>query len=544
MPPELNRVQEMFEDFNRLRSDRGNFESHWKEIAERVIPAHRQLFTAFGATKTKGERRTEFIFDSTPMLALGKFASILDSLLTPRNQTWHKLKASDPELNKIREVKLWFADTTRRLFKHRYAPKANFSSQNQKVFKSLGAYGTASMFIDPLDGGRDGELGLRYKNIHLGETFFRENHQGIIDTVYRHFPLTAKKAIEKWGDRVPDAVKNSKDPSREFFFLHRVEPNLNRDPSRLDFRGMLFSSMIASEEGKVLLEEGGFRSFPYAAPRYDQHSGETYGRSPAMDALPSIKTLNEEKKTVLKQGHRTVDPVLLAHDDGVIDQFSLRPGALNFGGVSAEGKTLVQTLPVGRVDIGKDLMDDERETINDFFLVTLFQILTDTPTMTATEVIERTKEKGILLAPTVGRQQSEYLGPLIERELDVLSQQRLLAPMPGVLLEAQGDYTVEYDSPLSRAQRAEEAGGLMRSVETALTIVNTTKDPAPLDHFNWDVVIPEISAIHGVPPKWLRSAQEIQAIREGRSQQQQTQEAAQLAPGAAAMTKAIAVASK
>lgn len=43
-------------------------------------------------------------------------------------------------------------------------------------------------------------------------------------------------------------------------------------------------------------------------------------------------------------------------------------------------------------------------------LVTLFQILTETPQMTAAEVVERTNEKGILLAPTVGRQQSEYLG--------------------------------------------------------------------------------------------------------------------------------------
>ena len=35
--------------------------------------------------------------------------------------------------------------------------------------------------------------------------------------------------------------------------------------------------------------------------------------------------------------------------------------------------------------------------INDAFLVTLFQILTETPEMTATEVIERTREKGALL---------------------------------------------------------------------------------------------------------------------------------------------------
>jgi hypothetical protein len=142
-----------------------------------------------------------------------------------------------------------------------------------------------------------------------------------------------------------------------------------------------------------------------------------------MLVLPSLKVLNEEKKTVLKQGHRVVDPVLLAHDDGVLDNFSMRGGALNYGGVTAEGRPLVHTLPTGNIAIGKELMDDERMVINDAFLVTLFQILTETPEMTATEVIERTREKGALLSPTMGRQQSEYIGPMIEREVDLLMQQ-------------------------------------------------------------------------------------------------------------------------
>ncbi len=34
--------------------------------------------------------------------------------------------------------------------------------------------------------------------------------------------------------------------------------------------------------------------------------------------------------------------------------------------------------------------------------------------------MERIKEKGILLAPTTGRLQSEYLGAQIEREVDLM----------------------------------------------------------------------------------------------------------------------------
>ena len=136
------------------------------------------------------------------------------------------------------------------------------------------------------------------------------------------------------------------------------------------------------------------------------------------------------------------------------------------------------------------MMEHEAALINDAFLVTLFQILTETPQMTATEVIERTNEKGILLAPTIGRQQSEYLGPLIDRELDVLAAQNLLPPMPPRLREAQGEYEVRYDSPLARAQRAQEAAGFIRTVETVKELVNITQDTSLLDPFDFLTAIP------------------------------------------------------
>lgn len=533
---------EIIRDQGVLAGDRGNFESHWQEIAERVIPAHSRMFQNSMGQQTKGDKRNEKIFDSTASQALNRFGAILDSLLTPRNQSWHRIKPSDPSLMKNRRVRLWFEDANGLLLKYRYAPKANFSSQNQKNYKSLGAYGTSAMFIDELED----EPGLRYKSVHLSQCYLRENHQGIIDSVHRYFPLSARQAFQKWGEKCPERLVSAlkTNPETPFFFIHCVKANHEYDPRRLDAKGKPWASYYVSVESQKLMQRGGYTSFPYAVSRYDQEGDEVYGRSPAMDVLPAIKTLNEEKKTVLKQGHRIVDPVLLAFDDGVIDGFSLKPGALNPGGVSADGRALVQALPVGNIAIGKELMDDERSVINDAFLVTLFQILAETPTMTATEVLERTREKGILLAPTVGRQQSEYLGPMIERELDVLARQGLLPPMPQELLEAQGEYSIEYDSPLSRAQRAEEAAGLMRSVEMALNIVNVTQNPEPLDLYDWDVIMPEISEINGVPARWMKDLKAVQALREGRAQQQQQQQLIQAAPGAAAMIKATAAAKK
>ena len=77
-----------------------------------------------------------------------------------------------------------------------------------------------------------------------------------------------------------------------------------------------------------------------------------------------------------------------------------------------DGKKMIDVLPTGNIVVGEKMMDIEKAIIHDAFLVTLFQILIDTPQMTATEVLQRAQEKGMLLAPTAGRMQAEFLGQL------------------------------------------------------------------------------------------------------------------------------------
>jgi len=521
---------------------RGNWASHWTEIAQRIFPMESWLFQNFSQLNQMGDKRNFEVYDSTGVVALQRFGAILDSLLTPRDQFWHQLRASDDDINKDRAVKLWFENTTKKLFHYRYAPNANFASQNQGQYLSLGAYGTGLNFIDDFAGRK----GIRYKHVHLGECYLQENHQGLIDSVCRHFMLTARQAYIWFGDSCPENITSimNRFPERQFFFLHWVKPRLDQDPERKDYKGMPFVSYYVSIEGRKLCwpkggyKEGGYRTFPYAVSRYFQAPNETYGRSPAMDILPALKTLNEQKKTMLKQGHRVTDPVLLAANDGIIDGFSLLPGAINAGGISEDGRLLVQPLPTGNVQAGKELMDDERNLINDTFLISLFQVLTENPEMTATEVLERTREKGILLAPTIGRQQSEYLGPMIDRELDILSRQGLIDPMPGLLKEAKGEYKIIYDSPISRTMKAEWAAGAQRTVEALMAVANATGDNSYLDYIDFDKAAPEMAEIFGTPQAWIRSAKDVMKIKVMRAKQQQVEQAIQAAPAAAAMVKA------
>lgn len=529
--------------YDRLVGARGNWENTWDQIAKVVWPSQSRLFSAGGVPiQTQGELRNDEVYDATATHALNKFASILDSWLTPMGSIWSKVVPSDIYLMKDRQTRLWFEELNQVLFKVRYAPRSNFVAQNQLVYKGLGAYGTGSLFIDDLILKKK-KAGFRYKNIHLSDIYVQENHQGQIDTVYRRIWMEARQIMQEWQNvpsKVSEAAKNT--PEKQFLIIHCVKPRGEEggyDPARGDYKGMEFASYYVLKDERFVLEDGGFDTFPYACSRYEQVPGEVYGRSPAMDAMPAIRTLQEQKKTILTQGHLAVSPALLAYDDGVMDTLGIKPGFTNWGGVNEDGRPLVHALPVGNIAIGKDLMDDERNDIKEPFLVTLFQILEENPQMTATEVMERVKEKGILTAPTMGRQYSEYHGPMIDREISLAMQQKLMkTPFPQALIEAKGEYRIEYESPMSRMQRAEEASGFMRSVETSITVATQTGNPEPLDHWNWDVIVPEVADINGVPARWRNDPAKIQAIRENRAQQAAAAQETEAAPGNAAMINA------
>lgn len=526
---------EVYHDFQRARRDRLNWEGYWERIARVVWPDMRNTFQ--NSHRTKGQENTFQQVDATPQIALSRFRAIMASLLTPESQKWHSVRASIPELNKQRRVAEWFEIVNDTLFQYRLSRLSGFKPQSSSCWAGVGAFGTAALFVDKLDGAR----GLRYKAIHAGELFLRENHQGRVDTVFRLFRLTGRQAKQRWKDlpkALEDAIRTN--PEQEHEFVHRVRPNVSFDPEALDDRSMAFESVYLSVTGKEVLETGGFQTMPYPTSRHEIAPNEVYGRSPAMLALNAINTLNAQKRVVLTQGHRAANPIILSSDDGLLDQISLRPGAIITGAVNQEGDALVQPFPTGDVNLGRDMMEDERAIINDAFLVNLFQILVQTSDrMTATEVLERAQEKGMLLAPSIGAQH-EFLGDMIDREINVLSQQGLLPPLPPELAEVEDQYTVEFDNPVTRSARSGEVAGLFRVLETVVPIINVTQDPGILDYIKLEEAMPDIMQISGTPLRWTATLEEVQQIRQSRAQQQERQQQAQEAPGQAALLKAAA----
>jgi|3_EtaG_2_1085321.scaffolds.fasta_scaffold00153_40 hypothetical protein len=513
----VDNIDEIFKRYEGMKRERGVWESHWEEISERCLPRS----SLFVGHRTGGDKRTEKLYDATAALALERFASAVESLLTPRGARWHTLRATDKTLDADYDVRLWFDTVEDMLFQQRYSPKANFASQMHEGYISLGAFGTGTLFV-----GEDKIAGMHYRAVHLGDIFIAEDEHGKIDTVFREFNVAARQVMRMFPDAnlSADLKKIVEDkPDTRVDILHVVMPRSDRDPTsrRTDQRPWLSNYYEVKE--KHLLEEGGEEELPYIMSRYVTGPREVYGRSPAMLVLPEIKMINEMSKTVIKAGQKVVDPPLIIADDGVILPVDLTPGGATFARLDGRGQAPIQPLLTGgRVDIGLEMMDQRRRVINDAFLVTLFQILVETPQMTATEVLQRAQEKGALLAPTVGRQQSETLGPLVEREIAILARQGILPPPPPLLEEAEGEFEIEYVSPLSRALKAEEGVGILRTLEMVQPIAAV--DPGVMDNFDTDEITRILSDTNGAPKRILRRIEEVQQMREARQQMNSAQQ--------------------
>lgn len=538
--------------YEQAKSIRSVEENDWRMAAAYCLPSHYSAWQTDGPASyhqnNAAARRVQY--DTTGTRSLPKYVSILERIATPVGQRWHGLMPSDVRLRKNRRVKAYFDALQDLLFKMRYDPKAWFRTASSEMYTSMGVYGNGPMYIGQRRQTPVSRLpGFRYIACPMRDVFFLVDDDGEVVAVFRRFWLNVRQFKQKFPDTPfpsqmqSEAAKPVPNEQQYFEFVHYVTMRgSDHDPQALDARRHpIVGSYICVKSQEYVGDETGFRSMPYRIPRTATIAGNPYGISPAVSVLAALGGASTVKKTYLKQGNKAVDPVLLAYDDGVLNgEVDLRPGAVNYGGVDKQGRPLIHPLATGNFRVAETLLADERRDIEDSFFVTLFQILNDTPEMTATEVMERVAEKASLLSPTMGRLQSEFLGPCIEREIDMLDEMGLLPQMPPELIEAKGEYEVVYTSPLAKGQYAEEVSGFMRAVEMALGVANATQDPSHLDHFDFDTAIPEISDYMAVPARWTNDPKRIEAKRENRNAQAKEAELLKNAPALASAAQTAA----
>jgi hypothetical protein len=504
--------KEVMDMWGALKSQRSTWESHWQDLGDFIIPRKNQ-FTRDPVVP--GEKKNVLLFDTTAQQGNELLAGALHGLLTSPNQFWFELTTGSEQLDGVEEVQSWLHDSMKRM--HGVLNNSNFQSQVHEYYLDLSGIGTSALAVM-----EDEKQVVRFRSYPVSEVVIEENHLGVVDQVYRRFMWSVDKIAREFGEEaISDDMRRilEKDPMHEFTIVHGIYPRSVLF-NKKDKAGRPFISQFVLEEEERNLRVSGFNEFPWIVSRWSVISGEKYGRGPGMVALPEAKTLNKMVETTLKGAQKTIDPPLELSDDGFIFPIVTKPGGLIFKRPGTE-----QIRPVlndARIDFGFQFIAEYRNKIRDAFFIDQLQLQTG-PQMTATEVLQRTEERMRLLGPLLGRQQAEFLRPLIDRVFGIMVRRGMFAEAPEQLSGANLDVT--YTSTIARVQKTTEARNIQQMFASAAPFLQL--DPSGVDNFDVDAIVRKLARTFGVDPVILKDVEAIQQQREVRAQQAQQQ--AQLA---------------
>jgi hypothetical protein len=448
--------------------------------------------------------------------------------MTNSSQRWFELRARDEAVMNDSEVRSFFNKCGETMYSA--LANSNFYQQAHEVYIDLGSVGNATLFEDD-----DSIDDIRFYARHPKEVYFVEDDREVVNMVFRKFQMTAYQAYtffgaDKCGEAIIKAVEEDKDYGKQFDFIHHVCPRSLRKAGKIDAKNKPFASYWVSMTDKKTVREGGYDEFPFFCPRFYKNSGEVYGYGPSYTCFPSIERINNSTECYEESAYQDAYPPWLMEHDGLMGTLDLRRDAINYQRQPLSQGEAVKSLTHNRnIQIGLDYMDRQASKIRSAFFVDLFLSIAQTPNMTATEVIERTQEKMLILGPVLGRLQTEFLNPVIYRTFNILLRRGKLPQVPSAL---QGkDWDVVYVSPLAKAQRAVQA----KDMNTFLSIVAQMAQIAPtvLDKVKTDTVVDKMAKIYSVDPDIIADDEDVDGIRQQRAEQMaQQQKMAVMAQGA------------
>lgn len=500
-------VKKYVEKQNKLESERRQWETHWQEALDYIIPRKGNVTNV----DLPGSKRGNELFDTTAIHANQILAAALHSMLTNPTSRFFDLVTNDSSLDDLEDVKMYLQECSSRMFQ--ILNNSNFQTEIHELYIDLVAIGTACMFI-----GEHDDRVVHFATRPMKEIYVDENNLGIIDTVHRKFDWKLRQIVQEFGEKsLPEKLlKKYKDGNEDTHcIVHAVHPMSDEDKDSGRYGGKTFKSCyILDGEDPAILSEGGFNEMPYIIPRWTKTSGEKYGRGPGMDMLPDIKMVNRMMETVLKGAQKTVDPPLMVTDDGVIGNVRLTPGGLTR--VRPFNEAPIRPLITdARIDFGQQVVELVRQRIKAGFYVDQLQLV-QSDRMTTVEVNQRVEETLRLMGPVLGRQHFESLAPMIDRLFGICSRRNLLPAPPKVLQGRRVD--VQYSSMIAKAQRASEGQMLTRAIGMAAPIIQAI--PSTLDNLNGDAALKYIFDMNGIPHKLLNTDEVVKKQRDSRAQMQ------------------------
>lgn len=368
------------------------------------------------------------LFDATASDAADNLAASIYTLLTPPESMWVQL-VPESELSPDAEY------ATHVLRSH--LNDSNFYTTIHQCYMDLVVLGTACLFMGQNPIGASSAFS--FSAIPMSDIAILPN------AVFHTTSMSARDVMEKYPTWTPpanlrDAIK--KDPELN---LKLVQSLVGTEfTAWLDVGGDIENNIVS---------RGTFETNPYIIFRWSVVSGELYGRGPVLRALPDIKTANKVVELVLKNATIAVSGIWQADDDGVINlnNINLTPGAIIPKAVGSSGLTPLTS--GANFDVSQIVLKDLRDRIRHTLLADRIGLLSEKE-MTATEILARNADMMRILGATYGRLLHEFIRPLCDRGLQILSARGLIEP-----IKLNSDAELKYIAPIAQMTASETIMG-------------------------------------------------------------------------------------
>lgn len=359
------------------------------------------------------------LFDATAADAADNLAACIYSLLTPPESLWLTLVPEGPDSPDASVA----TDALRANLND-----SNFYTTVHQCYMDLVTLGTACLFMAESPIGTSSAFSF---------TAIPMSDIAILPNAVFH---TASVSIADVMARYP-----------EWTPTHEIADKLKKDN---DFSVRLVQSLIGTDftawldvGGDIennIVSRGTFETNPYLIFRWSVTSGEQYGVGPILRALPDIKTANKVVELVLKNATIAVSGIWQADDDGVINlnNINLTPGAIIPKAVGSTGLTPLAT--GANFDVSQIILKDLRDRIRHTLLADRLGLLSDKE-MTATEILARNADMLRILGATYGRLLHEFIRPLCDRGLQILSRRGVIDKV-----SLHSDAELKYIAPIAQ----------------------------------------------------------------------------------------------
>lgn len=501
------RAVEVIKEQEREEQNASNFRNLYQEVADQMLPRENQII----GVRTPGEDKSKQVYDPTAMLDLQDMVSGFIAAFFPAGELAFGLTVKDREIANIDDVKRYLALAAQIAHDELFA--SNFMLQLNETISSLVGFGTGNLYSE-------WEFGLNFKDWDVSFYTIKQNSAGLVDTVIVKYRLTARQAIQEFGEdageKVLVASKKSETKSKIFDFIHRVGPRNERNRRFSDNLNMPWESLFVNVQEQIIVEEGGFDELPYAVPRWKKSSNEKYGRGQGTIALSVSKELQQLHADFVECGNKWNNPPreILQHSvEGPVD---VRPGADNRVSQMNSIKALDDGIK-GNFPITRESLEFLQGIIHRIFFADVFAPLANLTgdRRTTLEIRERVKQASKKLGSPIYRLQSELFTPVITRSVLLLIRNGVI-PYPPPELQGRG-FGIEYISELAMAMRDQQTQAFVQfaNLVSALDPVF----PGAKDIVNIDRALPDIAFTFGMKAEHLSTQEEIDAQREARAQQ-------------------------